>query len=117
MMLLTPNPKNEWRSPQGAGKLSFADEQHPDSKQENATHGQIYRTRRTRVKLHGRDDGPERPASTLPGRRDQCRALIQVLRSIPRDHHLCLATLTSGLCGVRSAHRVVVGHFEAWFST
>jgi len=83
MLLLTPSQNHEWRSPQGAGTLSFADEQHPDSRKENATHGQGYRTGRTRVKLHGRDDGPERPAHSLPGRGDRCRGARLPLPETP----------------------------------
>ena len=65
MMLRESNPKNEWRSPQGKGTLLLRDEQYSPTKKENATHGQIYRTGRTRVKLYARGHWPEREAPEL----------------------------------------------------
>ena len=49
----TNSLKNEWRFPPGGDTLSLPDVQYSSSKKENATHGQVYRTGRTRVKLPG----------------------------------------------------------------
>jgi hypothetical protein len=59
-----------WRSPSTSGKISLASEPGPNVREENA-HGQVYRTGRSRVKLHGRDRRPQRPTPRLPRRRDQ----------------------------------------------
>jgi len=72
-MPVASSPQNEWRSPTGGDTLSFADEQYSPSRKENATHGQVYRTGRPRVKLHGGRGGPERAADSLAGGGDERR--------------------------------------------
>ena len=83
-----PSFKSEWRSPKRGGTLSFADEQHTPSEKENATHGQVYRTGRTRVKPHDRDDGPSGRRLRSQVVETNAGALIQVLRGIPGSRHL-----------------------------
>ncbi len=74
-MPVTSSPQNEWRSPTGGDTLSFADVQYSPSEKENATHGQVYRTGRSRVKLHGGHAGPERAAIALAGGGDERRGV------------------------------------------
>ncbi len=72
-MPVTSSPQNEWRSPTGGDTLSFVDEQYSPSRKENATHGQVYRTGRPCVKLHGGHGGPERATAALAGGGDERR--------------------------------------------
>ena len=44
-MSLESSMKNEWRSPSKGDPLSLADEQSSPSKKEDATHGQVCRTK------------------------------------------------------------------------
>jgi hypothetical protein len=72
-MPLTSNMNNEWRSPSGGDTLPFADEQYSPFEKENATHGQVYRTGRSCVKLYGGHGGPERETFALAGGGDERR--------------------------------------------
>jgi hypothetical protein len=92
-MPVTSSLQNEWRFPPGGDTLSLRDVQYSPSRKENATHGQVYGTGRTRVKLHGGRGGPERATVALSGGpvvETNAGALIRVLRGISGTRHLCL---------------------------
>ena len=72
-MPVTSSLQNEWRFPPGGDTLSLRDVQYSPSRKENATHGQVYRIGRPRVKLHGGRGGPERATVALAGGGDERR--------------------------------------------
>lgn len=74
--------KSEWPSPVGGDTLLFANIQSSPSVKEHATHGEVYETGRTRVKLYGGSDGPERAKAAAQVVEPNAGALIRVLRGI-----------------------------------
>ncbi len=94
-----------WRFPLGVFTLCLPWQSASTSQQENAD-GQVYRTGRTRVKLHARGDGPERQATGSHVVETNAASLIEVLKTIPRPRHLCLeeGILAGWLYEVLSPH-------------